>query len=103
MVMDGGTLEEALLDPFPLACLIIESLDDYREALHEEHTTKDGDEQFLADDDDTDHSAQSGHTGHRGPHQAASAPLVALCGEEIIKKYNNKNRTERYGSCRILR
>ncbi len=33
MVMDGGTFEEALLNPFLLACLIIETLDDNREAL----------------------------------------------------------------------
>ena len=53
VVMDGGALEETLLHALLLAPLVVEALDDDREALHEEDTTEDGDEQLLADDDGT--------------------------------------------------
>ena len=53
VVMDGGALEESLLHALLLAPLVVEALDDDREALHEEHAAEDGDEQFLADDDGT--------------------------------------------------
>ena len=54
VVVDGGALEEALLHALLLAPLVVEALDDDREALDEEHAAEDGDEQLLADDDGAD-------------------------------------------------
>ena len=51
VVVYWRSLEEALLHAFPLACLVVEALQDDREVLHEEDTAKDGYQQFLVNND----------------------------------------------------
>ena len=41
------SFEETLFHAFPLACLVVEALQDDRKVLHQEDTAKDGYQQFL--------------------------------------------------------
>ena len=45
------SFEETLFHAFPLACLVIEALQDDRKVLHQEDTAKDGYQQFLVNND----------------------------------------------------
>ena len=45
------SFEETLFHAFPLACLVVEALQDDRKVLHQEDTAKDGYQQFLVNND----------------------------------------------------
>ena len=77
VIMDGGALEEALLHPFLFASLVVEALDDDREALYEEDAAEDGDEQLLADDD-------GAHGNDATDGEATRVAHEDLCGEGVV-------------------
>ena len=51
VVVYRRSFEETLFHAFPLACLVVEALQDDREVLHQEDTAKDGYQQFLVNND----------------------------------------------------
>lgn len=51
MVVDRGTLEDALLAAFPFPALEIFDLQNNRQVLYQEYATQNRDQEFLVDDD----------------------------------------------------
>ena len=51
MIVNRCALEQTLLYPFPLSCLIISPLQDYRQIFYQEYTAKNRYQQLFVDDD----------------------------------------------------